>query len=204
VTGYGSASMWGELRRVLVRPPLPEDAPAWQRFGWRAQPDPVAAAAEHEELCALLEAAGAEVIVSRHDPGNPDAIYVYDPTLVGQDGAVLLRPGERAVTLEIQPTAAPPLALLGAGARVDVAVALDADRGHPARAALVASGLTLLTPARSVEGSVVVTVRAPLRRAVELAAAQSYAHDLRLLARAAGDQGAAGPITFPASIVGRS
>ncbi len=42
----------------------------------------------------LLADAGAEVIVSEHDPGNPDAIYVYDPVLVGDDGAVLLRPGK--------------------------------------------------------------------------------------------------------------
>ena len=34
------------------------------------------------------------MVVSRHDPGNPDAIYTYDPTLVGDDGAVLLRPGK--------------------------------------------------------------------------------------------------------------
>ncbi len=45
-------------------------------------------------LCGILEAAGAEVVVSRHDPGNPDAIYVYDPVLVGAEGAVLLRPGK--------------------------------------------------------------------------------------------------------------
>ena len=45
-------------------------------------------------LVGLLEEAGAEVVVSRHDPGNPDAIYVYDPVLVGSDGAVLLRPGK--------------------------------------------------------------------------------------------------------------
>ena len=42
----------------------------------------------------LLAAAGAEVIVSEHDPGNPDAIYVYDPVLVGDGGAALLRPGK--------------------------------------------------------------------------------------------------------------
>ena len=62
--------------------------------GWHAAPDAAAAAAEHEELRDLLAAAGAEVIVSAHDPGNPDAIYVYDPVLVGVDGAVLLRPGK--------------------------------------------------------------------------------------------------------------
>ena len=91
---YGSQSMTGRLERVLVRPPLAEDAGHWRAFGWRAAPDHSAAAEEHELLCGILEAAGAEVVVSRHDPGNPDAIYVYDPVLVGADGAVLLRPGK--------------------------------------------------------------------------------------------------------------
>jgi N-dimethylarginine dimethylaminohydrolase len=91
---FGSQSMTGRLERVLVRPPLSEDAEHWREYGWRAAPDHVAAAAEHESLCGILEAAGAEVVISRHDPGNPDAIYAYDPVLVGADGAVLLRPGK--------------------------------------------------------------------------------------------------------------
>jgi dimethylargininase len=91
---FGSQSMIGRLERVLVRPPLPEDAARWREFGWRAAPDPVAAAAEHELFRGLLEDAGSEVVVSHHDPGNPDAIYVYDPVLVGSAGAVLLRPGK--------------------------------------------------------------------------------------------------------------
>jgi dimethylargininase len=86
--------MTGTLKRILVRPPLPEDVARWLEYGWRAAPDYPAAAAEHEALRGLLEEAGAEVVVSRHDPGNPDAIYVYDPVLVGADGAVLLRPGK--------------------------------------------------------------------------------------------------------------
>jgi dimethylargininase len=92
---FGSASMTDPLERVLVRPPLAEDAESWRAYGWRAAPDHAAAAAEHESFCHLLEAAGAEVVVSRHDPGNPDAIYVYDPVLVGAQGAVLLRPGKK-------------------------------------------------------------------------------------------------------------
>jgi dimethylargininase len=91
---FGSASMTGALERVLVRPPLAEDAAQWREYGWRAEPDLATAAAEHEAFCALLEEARAEVVVSRHDPGNPDAIYVYDPVLVGREGAVLLRPGK--------------------------------------------------------------------------------------------------------------
>jgi N-dimethylarginine dimethylaminohydrolase len=86
--------MWGTLERVLVRRPLPVDAERWREYGWHAPPDVAAAQAEHEALCTLLEEAGAEVIVSEHDPGNPDAIYAYDPVLVGDDGAALLRPGK--------------------------------------------------------------------------------------------------------------
>jgi dimethylargininase len=86
--------MTGPLKRVLVRPPLSEDVAGWREAGWRAEPDPTAAAREHEAFCLLLEEAGCEVVVSDHDRGNPDALYPYDPVLVGRDGAVLLRPGK--------------------------------------------------------------------------------------------------------------
>ena len=86
--------MTGRLERVLVRPPLAEDVEHWRDYGWRSAPDHAAAAAEHERFRGILEAAGAEVVVSEHDRGNPDAIYVYDPVLVGSQGAVLLRPGK--------------------------------------------------------------------------------------------------------------
>jgi N-dimethylarginine dimethylaminohydrolase len=99
--------MTGRLERVLVRPPLAEDAERWREYGWRDAPDTGAATAEHDELRALLEAAGAEVVVSRHDPGNPDAIYVYDPVLVGAEGAVLLRPGKEGRRAEPEAIAAP-------------------------------------------------------------------------------------------------
>jgi len=91
---YGARSMTAALRRVLVRPPQPADAARWREYGWRAAPDPAAAAREHEALCALLEEAGAEVVLAAGETGNPDAIYTYDPLLVGDDGAVLLRPGK--------------------------------------------------------------------------------------------------------------
>ena len=91
---YGARSMTAQLRRVLVRPPQPADAANWREYGWRAAPDPLAAAREHAALCELLESAGAEVVLAVSEPGNPDAIYAYDPLLVGDDGAVLLRPGK--------------------------------------------------------------------------------------------------------------
>jgi dimethylargininase len=94
MSGYGARSMTATLRRVLVRPPQPADAERWQEYGWRAEPDVAAAAAEHKALREILERAGAEVIVAEGQRGNPDAIYAYDPLLVGERGAVLLRPGK--------------------------------------------------------------------------------------------------------------
>jgi N-dimethylarginine dimethylaminohydrolase len=91
---YGARSMTAPLRRVLVRPPQPADAARWREYGWRAAPEPAAAAREHEALCVLLEEAGAEVVLAVGETGNPDAIYTYDPLLVGDEGAVLLRPGK--------------------------------------------------------------------------------------------------------------
>ena len=88
--------MWETLERVLVRRPLESDTGHVERYGWHAAPDHGAATAEHEAFCAILAGAGAEVIVSEHDPGNPDAVYAYDPVLVGDSGAALLRPGKAA------------------------------------------------------------------------------------------------------------
>jgi N-dimethylarginine dimethylaminohydrolase len=86
--------MTDPLRRVLVRAPQQADAARWREYGWRAEPDLAAAGAEHEAFRALLEEAGAEVVLAEGEPGNPDAIYAYDPVLVGERGAVLLRPGK--------------------------------------------------------------------------------------------------------------
>lgn len=115
--------MWGTLERVLVRPPLPEDAAAWRDYGWRSAPDPAAAAGEHDAFRELLEKAGAEVVVSHHDPGNPDAIYTYDATLVGAQGAVLLRPGKEGRRGEPEATVG---TLIAAGVPVVARVAGEA------------------------------------------------------------------------------
>jgi dimethylargininase len=87
--------MIAQLQRVLVRPPRPEDAAFWRAYGWRAEPDPVRMAEEHEAFQALLVEGGAEVVVAEtpHGP-DPDSIYVYDPAIVADSGAILLRPGK--------------------------------------------------------------------------------------------------------------
>jgi dimethylargininase len=104
---YGCQSMTARLRRVLVRSPRSEDAPGWQAYGWRAAPDPVRAAEEHEAFCAALVEAGAEVVVGETPLGVcSDQIYVYDPALVADDGAILLRPGKEGRRVEVDAMAA--------------------------------------------------------------------------------------------------
>jgi N-dimethylarginine dimethylaminohydrolase len=82
------------LRRVLVKRPAPGDLAAWRAYGWTAAPDPARLYAEHEAFCLVLEEAGAEVLVGAPVGGDPDALYTYDPALVSNAGAVLLRPGK--------------------------------------------------------------------------------------------------------------
>ncbi|MGH2681157.1 MAG: dimethylarginine dimethylaminohydrolase family protein [Actinomycetota bacterium] len=83
------------LRRVYVRPPEPRALQRWREYGWRAAPDPARAAAEHDAFRTLLADAGAEVVVGRSPAADdPDAIYPYDPILMTDDGAILLRPGK--------------------------------------------------------------------------------------------------------------
>ena len=90
----------GNLRRVYVRPPTNEAMTAWRDYAWRAAPDPGRAVDEHAAFREALEAVGAEVINGDTDvPGDPDAIYAYDPTLPTDRGLILLRsgkPGRRA------------------------------------------------------------------------------------------------------------
>jgi N-dimethylarginine dimethylaminohydrolase len=92
---FGCQSMTGTLRRVLVRPPAPGSWAAWKAFGWHSEPDSGRLQEEHEALRELLVDSGAEVVVAGTPQGaNPDSIYVYDPALVGKDGALMLRPGK--------------------------------------------------------------------------------------------------------------
>jgi N-dimethylarginine dimethylaminohydrolase len=100
---YGGQTMVEPLRRVLVRRP-PADTADWQRYGWRAEPDAARLAAEHEDFSALLEEAGAEVVVA--PPTTLDAIYTFDPAIISDRGAVLLRPGKPERLEEVDAIAA--------------------------------------------------------------------------------------------------
>jgi len=92
---FGGQTLVAPLRRVLVRAPDPTALARWREFGWLAEPDPAVAAEQHEALCELLRGAGAEVVYAGSDVGeDPDAVYVFDPVIVSDRGALLLRPGK--------------------------------------------------------------------------------------------------------------
>jgi dimethylargininase len=104
---FGGQTMVAPLRRVLVRAPRAEDAVHWRAFGWRAEPDPTRWRVEHEALCAALAEAGADVVAATASvEGNPDAVYAFDPSIVCDRGAILLRPGKAGRRLEVDAAAA--------------------------------------------------------------------------------------------------
>ncbi len=93
---YGGQTMWGQLRRVMVRRPDAAfgaaDPTVWH---YTARPDLTAALHEHAALVSILSARGAEVIY--HDeplPDHADAIFCHDPALVTDAGTILLRMGK--------------------------------------------------------------------------------------------------------------
>ena len=118
---FGCQGMTAPLQRVLVR--RPGGAERWAEYGWRAAPDPARLAREHEAFCARLEEAGAEVIVADPLDGNPDGVYMYDPAIVADAGAILLRPGKTGRRAEVEPMRA---ALEGAGVPVAAKLAAPA------------------------------------------------------------------------------
>jgi dimethylargininase len=62
---------------------------------------------EHEAFRALLADADADVVVAATPHAlDPDAIYVYDPALVTDEGAVMLRPGKEGRRGEVEVMAA--------------------------------------------------------------------------------------------------
>ncbi len=94
---YGCQSMVDPLRRVLVKRPdaafAVQDPRAWH---YTDRPDLGLARAEHDAFVGLLRNAGVEVIY--HDlpqPDRADAIFVHDPALVTDRGAILLRMGKK-------------------------------------------------------------------------------------------------------------
>ena len=92
---YGAQGMAGRLLRVLVNRPGERFGAAHETEGaFYAEPiDLGLAQAQHDALVTVLEDSGAQVERLGHEAG-PDSIYTYDPALVCDGGAMLLRSGK--------------------------------------------------------------------------------------------------------------
>jgi N-dimethylarginine dimethylaminohydrolase len=102
---------------------------AWREYGWLEPPDPSRAYDEHAAFRSEVENAGAEVLVGDADvSGDPDAIYTYDPVLLTDDGAILLRPGKPGRRREPQAVRAD-LAALGIGVVAELTDRATAEGG---------------------------------------------------------------------------
>ena len=93
---YGSQSMAGPLKRVLMRRAASAMRGA-DAGRWHYGPgfDPVRAAAQHDALTTLVEASGAEIAwLTDADDGLADSVFTHDPSLMTDDGAVILSMGK--------------------------------------------------------------------------------------------------------------
>jgi dimethylargininase len=93
---WGGQNMFAPLKRVLVRKPAPPATEGeFAEFGYSRAVDHARAGREHDAFCGLLEQGGAVVVSAGPDEtGLLDAIFAYDPSLMTDAGAVLLRPGK--------------------------------------------------------------------------------------------------------------
>jgi N-dimethylarginine dimethylaminohydrolase len=88
--------MFAPLRRVLLKRPdeaFAVDEP--RLWHYTDKPDLEAAQAEHDALAAHLRNAGAEVLYHDEPQENrADAVYLFDPALITDEGAIILRMGK--------------------------------------------------------------------------------------------------------------
>ena len=93
---YGGQSMIAPLRRVLIKRPDEAFGQADPvKWHYTAQPNLEMAQQEHDALASLLRQAGVEVIDHAEvQPDRADAIFVFDPALMTDRGAIMLRLGK--------------------------------------------------------------------------------------------------------------
>jgi dimethylargininase len=85
----------GTIQRIYVRPPHEDALANWRTYGWHAEPDVGATAAEHAAFVDTLRSKVPDVVVGTAPVhGDPDAVYAYDPALVIDAGVIPLRPGK--------------------------------------------------------------------------------------------------------------
>lgn len=141
-----------------------------------------------------------EVLGSSSAVAVPAGAFLFPGQVGGPDGkggGPALRPGERVA--DVVAVASPEVVV--PGSRVDVLVSQDGDRGKPGRTQLALEDVEVLGAAPHAGSGtsgpggpgadaprVAASLRVTLRQAVFLAAAQSFGREIRLLARAPGDE----------------
>lgn len=100
---FGCRTMYGTLRRVLVKRPRDAFRDAalidgqWNDLAFTGPPDLAKAESEFDRFLGILEEAGVEPLFLPADDGTGlDSIYTHDPVLVGPRGAIALRMGKAA------------------------------------------------------------------------------------------------------------
>jgi dimethylargininase len=93
---WGAQSMTAPLREVLVKAPGPAFGRAFDdpATGFLRPVDLDRARREHDGLVDTLTRLGSIVHVLDAETDDPDLVYVFDPLLVADGGAIPLRPGK--------------------------------------------------------------------------------------------------------------
>jgi dimethylargininase len=93
---FGAQSMTADLREVLVARPGAAFGRAFDdpAHGFLRPVDLEGARREHDGLVETLAELGAKVHVLEAETDDPDLVYAFDPLLVGDRGAIPLRPGK--------------------------------------------------------------------------------------------------------------
>ena len=93
---WGAQSMTAPLREVLVKAPGPSFGRAFDdpTVGFLRPVDLDAARREHDGLVEMLTRLGTTVHVLDAETDDPDLVYVFDPMLIADGGAIPLRPGK--------------------------------------------------------------------------------------------------------------
>ena len=167
------------------------------------------------------ERLGPRSLSVRHVPARfaPQGAFATPPEVQGRRAAAALPPGADVTTATVaDPTttatgapvgkgervaevvAAGPADVVVPGARVDVLVTREPRPGAPGGTDLALEDVEVLAAAPTATDSgdarIAASLRVSLRQAVYLAAAQSFARELRLLPRAQGDHRRAGALTY--------
>jgi N-dimethylarginine dimethylaminohydrolase len=93
---FGAQSMTAPLHEVLVKRPGPAFGAAFDdpRHGFLHPVELDVAKREHDAFVELLASLGPAVHELDSETDSPDLVYTFDPLLIGDRGAIALRPGK--------------------------------------------------------------------------------------------------------------